>query len=88
MVQETLPHLNWNFSPISSQLTPSEFHFFPASKEAPEEMHFRTDEKVKTIMKQFFRIYNTHFFPKGFLNFGKFYDKYINVIGDCAEKIQ
>jgi histone-lysine N-methyltransferase SETMAR len=69
-------------APYSSDLAPSDFHFFLTLKRTFEGRRFATNEHVEAVV----RTQDTDFYQQGFFKLVKRWDKCINVGGEYVEK--
>ncbi|GFS82807.1 histone-lysine N-methyltransferase SETMAR [Trichonephila clavipes] len=72
--------------PCSPDLTPSDFHLFPALKKNLEGRHFGSKAEFKQAVESFFLMQSPEFFLMGFSKLMKWYDKCLNVLGTYVEK--
>jgi histone-lysine N-methyltransferase SETMAR len=73
-------------TPYSSDLAPSDFHFFPALKRTFEGRCFTTNEDVEAAVRTFSPTQDTDFYQQGFFKLLKWWEKCINVSGEYVEK--
>ncbi|GBN06927.1 Histone-lysine N-methyltransferase SETMAR [Araneus ventricosus] len=70
----------------SPDLTPSDFHLFPALKSALSGRHFRSNKEVRQALRNFLLSLDTDFYQDGFLKLISQYGRCINVGGEYVEK--
>jgi hypothetical protein len=74
--------LGWerlDYAPYSTELRPSDFHFFPTLKRTLEGRRFTTNENFEAGV----RTQDTDFYQQGFFRLVKRWEKCISVGGDC-----
>jgi hypothetical protein len=70
-----------DYAPHSTDLSLSDFHFFPTLKRTLKKRRFTTNEDETAIRTQ-----DTDFYQQGFFKLVKRWDKCINIGGDYVEK--
>ncbi len=87
-IHDLLSKFGWNVIPYPSyspDLAPSDYHLFPALKQALEGQKFNTDE-LKSYILQWFKNLAENFFMIGIEKLIKSVVKCININGSYAEK--